>query len=384
MDTPENRSPVNHTLPPATRQLRNRFTLVFLTLASALMLVLCYIMAKAFLAAILFAVVMAVAFYPIHARIWSRIRGPNKAALLSTLVVLAVVVLPVVALGHVVTGEIRDAYAFLAVRSSESGGLVPWISTELQKPLDAIERHVDLSAFNLRGELQERLEQWSASIVRSAADIAKHLGSFLVNAAISFFALFFLFREGRRVRLTMAALLPLDTERVDRLFTNIGDTIIANVYGVLAVALAQAVLTGGALAVLGVGSPVLLGVLTAGCSLVPVFGASLVWLPASIVLVASGHWVKGLILLIWGAAVVSLADHIIRTYIVGGRVKMNTFFVFLSLLGGIEAFGILGIFIGPLILSVTAALLGMLREEMREWQAPQPPNGPPGETEPAG
>ncbi|HEV2424110.1 MAG TPA: AI-2E family transporter [Terriglobia bacterium] len=383
MIKPDNRA-ANRTLPPPTAQLRNRFTLVFLALASFLMLVLCYIMARSFLAAILFAVVMAVAFYPVHARIWTRIRGPNKAAFVSTLVVLTVVVLPVVALAHVVTGEIRDAYTFLAVRSSESGGLIPWVTTELQKPLEAIGRHVDLNALNLRGELQARLEEWSASIVRSAADIARHLGSFLLNAAISFFALFFLFREGRRVRLTMAALLPLDTGRVDRLFTSIGDTIIANVYGVLAVAVAQAALTGAALAALGVGSPVLLGVLTAGCSLVPVFGASLVWLPASIVLVASGHWVKGLILLIWGAAVVSTSDHIIRTYIVGGRVKMNTFFVFLSLLGGIEAFGILGIFIGPLILSVTAALLGMLHEEMRDWQKQEPPESPAADTGLAG
>lgn len=370
MNAPEDLSPIIRTPSPPNAQLRNRFTLIFLAVGSAVMLALCYVMAKPFLAAILFAIVMAVVFYPVHARIWSRIRGPNKAALISTLLVLTVVILPVVALGNVMKGEIRDAYTFLAVRSSEGGGLVPWVTAELQRPLDVIGRHVDLTALNLRGELQARLEEWSTSIVRTAADVARHLGSFILNAGISFFTLFFLFREGRRVRLTMAALLPLDSQRVDRLFTNIGDTIFANVYGVLAVAVAQAVLTGGALAALGVGSPVLLGVLSAGCSLVPVFGASLVWLPAAIVLVVSGHWVKGLILLSWGAGVVSLADHVIRTYIVGGRVKMNTFFVLLSLLGGIEAFGILGIFIGPLILSVTAVLLGMLREEIRDWRVP--------------
>lgn len=376
MNTPDDLLPLNSTPAPPAAVVRNRSTLIFLTVASAAMLALCYVMARPFLAAILFAVVMAVVFYPLHVRIWSRIRGPNRAALISTLLALAVVVLPVVALGNVLKGEIREAYAFLAVRSSEGGGLVPWITAELQKPLDVIGRHVDLNALNLRGELQTRLEAWSAAMVRSAADVARHLGYFILNAGISFFTLFFLFREGRRVRLTIAALLPLDNARVERLFTSIGDTIFANVYGVLAVAVAQALLTGAALAALGVDSPVLLGVLTGFCSLVPVFGASLVWLPAAIVLVATGHWVKGLILLIWGAGVVSVADHVIRTYIVGGRVKMNTFFVFLSLLGGIKAFGILGIFVGPLILSITAALLGMLREEMRVWQTQEPSRSP--------
>jgi predicted PurR-regulated permease PerM len=232
-----------------------------------------------------------------------------------------------------------------------------------------IGRHIDLSALDLRAELQSRLEQLSAWIVRSAADVAKNLGSFIVDAAISFLTLFFLFREGRRVRLTIAALLPLDSARVDRLFANISDAISANVYGVLAVAVAQGTLIGAAFAALGISSPILWGLVTAACSLVPVVGTSLVWLPASIVLVASGHWVKGLILLIWGAAFVSLADHLIRPYVVGERVKLNTLFVFLSLLGGIKAFGILGVFVGPLILSVTFALLAMLREEMRDWQA---------------
>ena len=101
-------------------------------------------------------------------------------------------------------------------------------------------------------------------------------------------------------------------------------------------------------------------------------------------LVASGHWVKGLILLIWGAGFVSLVDHAVRPYVIGGRVKMNTLFVFFSLLGGIHAFGLLGVFMGPLILSVTLALLGMLREEMRYWQMQPAPAGEAGRNMPAG
>ncbi|HEV3275787.1 MAG TPA: AI-2E family transporter [Terriglobia bacterium] len=361
-DTPPTQAPVLHAVP------RNPYTLGFLILAGAVSLWLCYVMAQSFVSAIIFAAVMAVVFYPIHLRIWSRIRGPNLAAFVSTLFVLLVVVLPVIALGTAVEDEIHQAYSFLSVRSAQGGGWVPWMTQELQKPLDIIGRHVDLSGMDLRADLQSRLEEASAWIVRSAADVARNLGTFILDAAISFFTLFFLFREGRRVRLTIAALLPLDQTRVDRLFSSITDTIIANVYGVLAVAAVQGSLIGGAFAVLDINSPILWGMVTAICSLIPVVGTALIWLPASIVLVATSHWIKGLILLVWGAGFVSLVDHAVRPYVIGGRVKMNTLFVFFSLLGGIKAFGILGVFVGPLILSITISLLGMLREEMRYWQ----------------
>ncbi len=361
--------PVSAPVSSPAAQPRNRYTLIFLIVASVVTLWLCYLMAKPFLTAIFFAVVMAIVFYPVHARIWSRIRGPNLAALVSTLLVLAMVVGPVIGFGTVIKGEIAQVYAYLSERSAEGGGFGPWINEELQKPLDSLAHHIDLPGLDIRSELRNRLGQLSAWIVRAAPDIAKNLGSILVDAAISFFTLFFLFREGRRVRLTIATLLPLDEERVERLFSSINDTIFANVYGVIAVAAVQGVLTGAAFAILGLGSPVLWGIVTAGCSLLPIVGTALVWVPAAIVLGASGHWAKGVIMLIWGSSVAATADHILRPYIVGGRVKMNALFVFFSLLGGIHAFGILGIFVGPLVLSITVAVLDMLRQETRELQA---------------
>jgi predicted PurR-regulated permease PerM len=297
------------------------------------------------------------------------VREPNLAALVSTLIVLLIVILPIIGLGGAVTSEIRQAYQSLNVKSAEGGGWVPYLTYELQKPVDAIGRHVDLSGFDLRGSIRSRLEQMSSWSVRLVANVASNLGIFLFDAAICFFTLFFLFREGRRVRLTMAAVLPLDDARVERLFAGINDTIVANLYGVVAVALAQGTLMGLAYLLLGVSSPILWGALTAVCSLVPVVGSALVWLPIALVLVATGHWAKAVVLLAWSAAFVSLADHVLRPYIIGGRVKMNTLFVFFSLLGGIKAFGLLGIFLGPLILSITVALLGILREEVRIWQA---------------
>jgi predicted PurR-regulated permease PerM len=110
-------------------------------------------------------------------------------------------------------------------------------------------------------------------------------------------------------------------------------------------------------------SPVLWGLVTALFSLIPIVGSAAVWGPTVIVLMIAGHWWKGLILLGWGAAVVGQIDGLVRPYVISERAKMNTLLVFFALLGGVKAFGVMGLFIGPVVLSVTLVVLEMLREE---------------------
>jgi predicted PurR-regulated permease PerM len=368
MNALSSQPPASPSTTPRNETSRRRITITFLVLAAAAALYVCYLMARPFVQPILFAAVMAIVFYPLHNRVWRRIRGPNLAALLSTLAVVLIVVIPLAGLGGAITREVSGAYSSLSAKSAEGGGWEPYITEELQKPMGVVGRYVDLSSFDPLAEIRSRLEQLSSWMVRSAGDVVRNLGTFFFDAGVSFFTLFFLFREGRRIRLTMAAALPLDAPRVEELFNRISETIVANVYGVLAVAIVQGFMVGAALWALGMSSPLLWGVVTAVCSPVPVVGTALVWVPAALILLASGHWVKSIILLVWAGGVVSLADHALRVYIIGGRVKMNTLFVFFALVGGIKTFGILGIFLGPLVLSITFALFGMLREESRAWQ----------------
>jgi predicted PurR-regulated permease PerM len=110
-------------------------------------------------------------------------------------------------------------------------------------------------------------------------------------------------------------------------------------------------------------SPVLWGLITALFSLIPIVGSAAVWGPAVIVLMIAGHWWKGLILLGWGTAVVGQIDTLVRPYVISERAKMNTLLVFFALLGGVKAFGVMGLFIGPVVLSVTLVVLEMLRQE---------------------
>lgn len=163
-------------------------------------------------------------------------------------------------------------------------------------------------------------------------------------------------------------MLPLYPDQTERLFTGISETMIANLYGGLAVGAAQGIVTGLSFWVLGLPAPILWTLVTGLASLVPVVGSALVWGPASILLLLSGHWIKALILLVWGAAVVGQVDVVVRPYVISARVKVHALLVFFSLLGGVEAFGIIGIFVGPVILSVTLAVLDMLKTTNFSWQ----------------
>ena len=101
---------------------------------------------------------------------------------------------------------------------------------------------------------------------------------------------------------------------------------------------------------------------TALSSLLPLIGSAAVWGPAAIVLAVAGHWGKALILLGWGAGIVGQVNSLIRPYVISERAKLNTLPVFFALLGGVEAFGVMGLFIGPVLLSFTLVVLEMLRE----------------------
>jgi predicted PurR-regulated permease PerM len=345
-------------------------TAFFLLALAVISLYFCYLIARPFLGAIFFAVMLAIVFHPVHVHIQARIRRPNAAALLSTILVLVILIVPAVGLGIVISKETRGLHQLLNERSAEQGGWNQYLTHVLERPLSWLGRYVDLSHFDLRAAILRRQEQISQYLLSSGAQAVSNFVSFFVNAVAAFFTLFFLFRDGGLMKEHAAVVLPLTREQVERLFTGISNSIVANVYGVFAVGVAQGSLTGLAFWALGLPSPVFWGMITALFSTVPIIGSSAVWGPAVVVLAAGGHWWKALILLAWGAAVVGQSDNFIRPWVISKRAQLNTLLVFFALLGGVEAFGVMGLFIGPVVLSFTHVVLEMLRETNLDQPTP--------------
>jgi len=147
---------------------------------------------------------------------------------------------------------------------------------------------------------------------------------------------------------------------------------VANLYGIVGVGIVQGFLTGLALWALDGPSPVTLGALAGFSSLIPIVGTSLVWLPVGIYLIVAVRVWKGVALLLWGALIVGSSDHIVRPLIVQGRVEIHPLLLLFAMFGGLNVFGFLGIFIGPIVLTLVGALFAMIREEVHREAATSP------------
>jgi len=343
-----------------------RTTLWFLGILTLIVLGFAFVIARPFIYPFVAATILAVVFFPVYQRILGWTKGkPGKASLLSTLALLFLFVVPVFIIVVLVARQAVTAAQYLTRQSAEQGGFAFFLATMAERGLKFVGRFVDLSKYDVKAAITSHVQQAGVWVLGSGALILSNFASLIGQSLLALVVVFFLFRDGRAWIQQAEQSIPLPPGQARRLFSNISDTIVANVYGIASVGVAQGVLTGIALAIAGLPSALLLGLCAAFASIVPVAGAALVWIPAGLYLIFVGTIWKGVFVLVWGVAVVSAADNIIRPWIVGGKVQLHPLVLLFSILGGVQAFGFLGLFLGPVIASVLSVLLGMIREEVR-------------------
>jgi predicted PurR-regulated permease PerM len=342
-----------------------RTTLWFLGTALLIAVGLAIVITRPFLNPIAFAIILAVVFHPVHQRVllWTKQRR-DVAALLSTLALLFLFCVPVLLLATVATNEAINAAQYLTRKSAEEGGFTRFLTLMAESGLRFIGRWIDVSKFDIRGAITSHVQQAGLWVLGSGAAILTGFARMVVNAVITLIIVFFFFRDGRDWVRAMVNATPLAPSQAQGLISNISDTIVANVYGILSVGAAQGILTGIALAIVGIPSPLLLGLGAGFASIVPVVGAGLVWGPAGIYLIFTGAVWKGIFVLLWGSVVISTADNIIRPWVVSGRVELHPLILLFFILGGVEAFGFLGLFLGPVVASILAVLFRMFRADL--------------------
>ncbi|MFZ0915142.1 MAG: AI-2E family transporter [Candidatus Korobacteraceae bacterium] len=344
-----------------------RATIIFLSVLLLIALGLTFVITRSFLEPFAFAIILAVVFYPMHERILQRNhRRPGRSALLSTLLLVLLFGVPSFIIAVLAANEALVAAHYLGRRSVEEGGFASLVMSLAKGPLSYVGRWVDLSKYDLNAMISANTQKVSVWLVGFGANVLSGIARFILDALITFVVVFFLFRDGAQWAYRAGALLPLSREQVVRLYRNISDTIIANVYGILSVGVAQGVLLGVALRFLGMQSALLLGLATGFASIIPVVGSALVWVPVVIYLLLTGSIAKGLFLLVYCVLIVSTVDNILRPWIVGGRVELHPLVLLFFIFGGVEAFGFLGLFLGPVVASVLVALFDILREELKE------------------
>ncbi|MGB3544276.1 AI-2E family transporter [Rubrivirga sp.] len=341
------------------RSLENRS---FLLLVAVVTLIFAWTIGG-FLLPLFWAVVLAVLFTPLFAWFRKRLRGRATAAsLLTILTVLVAVVAPLVFLSVLVTQEAADVYRDVAsgriditepVATIER--LVPRLgqrAEELGVDFDGIRERVATSALTVSQEIATRLLAFGQQAL-----------TFTLLLAVTLYLLFFFVRDGEKLQDLLVRALPLGDPRERRLLTKFAAVTRATVKGTFLIASIQGAIGGVAFALLGLGSPILWGVIMAVLSLLPAIGGALVWVPAALYLLATGAWVKAVVLIGVGAGIMGTVDNALRPILVGRDAGMPDYMILLSTLGGLGTFGFSGLVVGPVVAGLFLTVWEIFTEE---------------------
>lgn len=321
---------------------------------------------RGFLQPIFWAVALGIVVFPVHGRIKRRL-GARKslAAAVSIVLVLVVVVLPLAGVIAAVTTEAAGLYARLADGDIDPTQIYRFVERNLPPVVSLLESvRIDPE------RLQAQLSSGAVEASRSIASMAVALGQDTVRVTVFFFLtiylLFFFLRDGGRLLDGLVRALPLGDERERHLLARFAEVSRATIKGTFVVGVAQGAIGGATFALLGISAPVLWGVAMALLSIVPAVGPALIWIPAAFLLIQGGNLAGGIVLVAVGVFLIGLVDNLLRPILVGRDTQMPDYLILLSTLGGLAAFGIAGVVIGPIIAAFFLSVWAMAAEEFEE------------------
>jgi predicted PurR-regulated permease PerM len=220
-----------------------------------------------------------------------------------------------------------------------------------------VSQYVDLTPLLDPKVLGARLSSvWGAVANRTLGLVGGFVGG-MVQVFFVLFTLYYLLRDSEVIMPAIRRSLPLTEAQADVIFERTGEVISASVNGVLVISAIQGLLGMIAFYALELPSALLWGVIMFLLSTIPMAGSAIVWAPAAIYLFATGHWIKSIFLVAWGALVIGMIDNVLRPRLVGKRAKLHELIIFFSVLGGLQVFGVLGLFVGPVVAAIALALV---------------------------
>ena len=332
---------------------------VGLLAATLIALYLCWAMLQPFIEVLLWAVVLVIVFYPVHKRIEARMNGSGWSAVVSTLLVIVTILVPLTLITYAVVRELTgfaqglqgNVESLLDPNSPTTGRYLRWLG-----------QYVDIEQWRSQEFIVQRLRNLSSLIASRTLGFVGGLLGVVIEIFFVIFTMYYLFRDGDRLRAALRFSLPLEGAKASEIIERTREVISASVYGVLVIATIQGALGGLIFFALGLPSPLLWGVVMMFFSMIPMAGAFIVWVPAAIYLALTGSYVKAVILIAFGALVIGSVDNFLRPKLVGERTRLHELLIFFSVLGGLQFFGVLGLVLGPAVVAITLALLDIVRQ----------------------
>jgi predicted PurR-regulated permease PerM len=323
-----------------------------------------------FISAMVLALLIASVFYPLYSRLNNRLKGDNRsAALLMTFLVFFVLVIPVGGFVGSLSNEALDFYD--TSRSALS----------LKKIQEALEGD-SIWARSVRktGELAgvefsiETLEKLSASMAKDLGlylskqigSVASNLFSFFIHFFLMILTVYYLFRDGDRIKSYIGELLPFPAKQQELVVAKFREMANAIVVGNGLNGFIQGILGGFGFSLFGLGSPILWGTVIGFMAFLPIIGATVVYIPVTVILLLQGNIGIALGFLVYNAAYSIIGEYFFKPKMIGKGMKMNSLLILIGILGGMKLFGILGIVYGPLIITIFVTLAEIYRLEYKE------------------
>jgi predicted PurR-regulated permease PerM len=326
-------------------------------LAIGLLALACLVVLRPFLTPILWAGILAYTTWPLYFRVRAIFRGHESAAALAlTLLVVIVAIVPLLWMLVLVQRELADAFSAFSSYLRQGPHQLPPVVRDLPilGPLlqEALDRYSDDPAA-LPREIAIILQRWSGEILALLGGVGRSVGKLL----ITIITLFFFYRDGPRLAEQAKRVgARCFGERLDEGFRAVGPITRAVLYGFVLTVLAQGFIAGLGYWFLGVEAPVLLGALTGIAAPVPLIGTGIIWVPIAVSLVIAGPLWKGVLLLLWGVLLVHPIDNVLRPLLISNASRLPILLIMFGVLGGLAAFGLVGVFVGPVLLGVASVL----------------------------
>jgi predicted PurR-regulated permease PerM len=313
---------------------------------------------------------------PLNARLAARLGNrPRLASAITTVLTVLLFVLPVAVIAGTVVSQAAQLLRRLdSFRPAGADGNLevtdfPW----LERPLRWIGEHTSLTLDELQTWIVEGAKHVLQGLMSSGGSVVLGALGTIISFALMLFVLFFVLRDGARFATQVVALLPIESQRRRRLWAHLQDVTRAVFIGIGFTALVQGILLGVGFWIAGLPSPLVFGVFGVLFALIPFVGTTIIWVPGAIWLFTQSDYGHGTFLALWGALVVSSVDNFLRPFLISGRVEVPTVAVFIGVIGGLAAFGFVGLFIGPIVLGLLVALFRFETEARRAQQASPPP-----------
>ncbi len=356
------------------------FSIVFFALVVSLLYQI-GLMFKPFVFSALWAGLLAHWAFPLHLRLTRLFVGKEMlSAALLTVGAMAIVVVPLVVMGVMLVRE--AGVAEQEIRAWISGGglqrlpealaTIPIIGGWLKSALAGSAT----PTFSLEQSVMTGVKELSQFLIGGMGGLLKNTFALIVNFFMMLLILFFLFKDGQQWLSVLYDLIPMEESHKSKILVRLDQTIRAVVKGVLVTAIVQGLLAGMAYVALGVPFPMGLTALTIVLAPIPFGGTGLVWLPVALYLFWIGMTGKALAMLVWGIGVVSMVDQVLRPWLIGQDVQIPVLLLVLSVLGGLALYGLLGLFIGPILVSLLMTAVQIYREEYYLKQVAHSANPP--------